>query len=240
MRTGLVACAIGAVALAVAATSGSALAQGKKASGGDKKASATASSSTLGPDGVRRDPAGIKGISPYHEMLAKGRKLFQNKDYDGAIASFQEAVKLDAKNAYAYVLIAEVQLSKGDVDAAKQTLTDARDKEGAELAKAKLRFLAADTSERAIPGIPSKPTVEALAPLVDLAKQTWDAYAAFVAEHTKAPDYRASSTERKKRLDGRVELEKAFVPVKQRITDRNKERAAEADKAAAAEAAKSK
>ena len=61
-----------------------------------------------------------------------------------------------------------------------------------------------------------------------------------VAEHTKAPDYRASATERKKRLDGRTDIEKAYIPVKHRIAERTKERTAEAEKAAAAEAAKSK
>ena len=241
MRTGLFACALGTLALALLGASASALAQDKTPAAADKKpGAATASSSTLGPDGMRRDPAGIKGISPYNEILAKGRKLYQNKDYDGAIASFEEAVKLDPKNMYAYELIAQVQVLKGDVEAAKKTLAEARDKDGTDPVKAKGLFFGADFSERAIPGIPSKPTLEALQPVVELAKQAWDAYAAFVAEHTKAPDYRASATERKKRLDGRIEIEKAYVPVKQRIADRAKERAAEAEKAAAADAAKNK
>jgi tetratricopeptide (TPR) repeat protein len=207
---------------------------------GDKKPAASATKPTLGADGVRRDPAGLKGVSPYNEQLGKARKLFQNKDMEGAMAAFQDAVKLDPKNMLGYLLVAQMQITKGDVEAAKKTLAEARDKDGTEPVRAKYLFLASDMSERAIPGIPSKPTLDVLQPPLDAAKQAWEAYSAYAAEHTKAPDYRASATERKKRLDGRADLEKAYIPVKQRIAERNKERAAEAEKAAAAEAAKSR
>jgi len=240
MRIRLVACALGVLALSLSATSPSALAQGKKPAAADKGPLTGPSKQTIGPDGIRRDPAGIRGLSPYNEQLGKGRKLFQNNDLDGALGAFQEAVKLDPKNMYAYVLVAQIQIAKGDVEGAKKTIADARDKDGTEPVRAKYLFFSSDLGERAIPGIPSKPTLEVLQPAIDLAKQAWEAYSAFVAEHTKAPDYRASATERKKRLDGRIDIEKAYLPVKQRIEARNKERAADAAKAVAADAAKGK
>ena len=92
--------------------------------------------------------------------------------------------------------------------------------------------------EQKIPGAPSKPTLEALMPFIEEAKQAWEGFVSYVAGHPKALDYRATGVERKKQLDARVDREKAYIPVKQRIADNAKERAEEAQKAAAAEAAK--
>ena len=39
--------------------------------GGSAKAAAPASGSNVGKDGIRRDPAGVRGLSPFQETLAR-------------------------------------------------------------------------------------------------------------------------------------------------------------------------
>jgi hypothetical protein len=202
------------------------------------KAAATAAEPTVGPDGIQRDPAGVRGMSPYNEALAKGRKAVEANEIDKAISAYQEAIQVDPKAAVGYHLLAQMQIAKGDSEAAAKTLKDARDKDGTEAEQSKVLMLTAILVEQKVPGTPSKPTLEALLPTVEEAKQAWQGFVAYVAGHPKALDYRATGTERNKQLDLRVEREKAYIPVKQRIADNAKERAEEAQKAAVADAAK--
>ena len=150
---------------------------------------------TPGPDGIRRDPAGQKGISPYNEQLAKGRKAFEDKDLDGAIAAFQQAVALDAGPMLGHILLAQAQWAKGDRAAAAQTTQGARQSAGTESQQSKLLFLDAEVTERTAEDQAEGPEDAAEATWKP-AKDAWNGYAAFVAGHTSALDYRASSTER--------------------------------------------
>jgi hypothetical protein len=203
------------------------------ASPADAKAPASAS-------GPLRDPAGVKGISPYQEIIAKGRKAVQAQELDAALAAFQEAVQTEPKATLGHLLLAQTQLLKGDQPTATKTIAEARATQGPEDVTSKLLMLTADLDERAVPGTPAKPTIEALQPKIDQARTAWEGYASFAAGHTKAPDYRATATERKKQLDARLEREKAYLAVKQRIADNIAEGAREAEKSAAADAAKNK
>jgi hypothetical protein len=178
----------------------------------------------VGKDGIRRDPAGVRGLSPFQETLARGREAFQKQDLAGAIAHFQQATTLDDKQVLGYLLLAQVQLAKGELDAAAGTAALARKaQQGTPTHSSKALMLTADLAERAVPGPAAKATVEALQPKLDAAKEAWDGYAGYVAGQSKAPDYRASATERKKQIDARLEREKAYVIVKQRIAENARE-----------------
>lgn len=223
---------MGKALLALCAALGTTVLAGSAAAAGAKAAAS--------PDGVTRDPAGVKGISPFQEIIARGRKAVQAGDADGALAAFQQAVQTEPKATLGHVLLAQAQLLKGDAAAATQTVEGARATQAPEDITSKLLMLTADLVERGVPGTPAKPTLEAIQPKIDQARTAWEGYSSFVAGHTKAPDYRATATERKKQLDARLEREKAFQVVKQRIADNVAESAKEAEKAAAADAAKNK
>jgi hypothetical protein len=178
---------------------------------------------TPGADGIRRDPAGQKGISPYNEQLAKGRKAFEAKDLDGAIAAFQQAIALEAEPMLGHILLAQAQWAKGDRTAAAQTTQAARQSAGTEPQQSKLLFLDAEVAERAAEDQTEGPE-EAPEPTWKPPKDAWSGYAAFVAGHTNALDYRASATERDKQIDARIQREKDFAIVRKRIADNAKKR----------------
>ena len=87
---------------------------------------------------VKRDPKGVKGISPYNEDLAKGREAFANGDHDGAMTSFEAAIAKDDSKLMGYLLKAQTQLEKGDLAGALQTAEGAKTKQGNEHEQAKL------------------------------------------------------------------------------------------------------
>src|SRR4051812_42230602 len=46
-------------------------------------------------DAPRRDPKGIKGISPFWEAIKKGDDAVAARDTEGAKAAYQDAIKLE-------------------------------------------------------------------------------------------------------------------------------------------------
>ncbi len=170
---------------------------------------------------VKRDPNGVTGISPYNEDLAKGRAATQKGDPAGAIRHFDAAIAKDDR-LLGHLLKAQAQLLGGDRDAAIQTLEAARSKEGSEAEQAKCELLRADLAERsAAPysdAAPSEGSLkEALATKWDAVKTLWKAYAAYVAEHTRVPNYQATASERLEKIDARVQRDKDYGEVKVRI-----------------------
>src|SRR5690348_11351137 len=68
----------------------------------DKKAKADAKGGdgvSVDSNGVRHDPKGVKGISPYLEQINKGDRAYIARDFDGAIAAYREAIKTDPEKA---------------------------------------------------------------------------------------------------------------------------------------------
>jgi len=177
---------------------------------------------TVDDDGVRRDPAGHKGISPYEEELAAGRDAFGDGQHDDAIAAFKRAIAKDDTKLDAYLLISQVQLVKGDRDAALKTLTKARGKRATEGVQAKVLIFRADVLEReanlqvrdekAAGGLS-----DALKTAWDKSKEAWTAYAAFLDEHTRVKGYKPTADERKKQIDARQQREKDLAPVRTRM-----------------------
>jgi hypothetical protein len=179
---------------------------------------------------IRRDPKGIKGISPYNEDLAKGRKAFQDKNYDGAIAAFKDAIGKDGERMDAYLLMAQAQLAKGAVDDAVKSADDGRSKAGTEPVQAKMIFFRAEASERKSntgPGVDNAPgsPLAAIAKKWQQVKTVWTEYSGFVDGREKVQGYKASSDDRALKVDARVKRDNDFAVVRKRIVDNEKERA---------------
>ena len=125
---------------------------------------------------VQRDPDGTKGVSPYEEELFNGRRAFAKGDHAGAIAGFDAAIGKDAERLAAYLLKAQVQIAKGDVDAAKATIETGKQKKGTAPERAKLLFLESDVAERKQAPAPEKPeAIDVLTKAWDTFKATWGA-----------------------------------------------------------------
>lgn len=166
---------------------------------------------------IKRDPKGVKGISPVREDLAKGRQAFADGDHDGAIDAFDAAIAKDSARMMGYLLKAQTQLAKGDLEGARKTAELAKDKRGNEEETAKLLFFTADLDERhaTAPAADEKQSKlsEALASTWDKVKERWTTYSAYLSSHTRLPDYQATATERKKQVDDRVKREKDYGAV---------------------------
>src|SRR5262245_29758281 len=83
----------GSAALAQQPAAPAAPAASKPPAGGTAAAPAT---------GPRRDPNGQTGISPYMEQIKKGEDAYVARDFPGAVAAFQEAIKLDVQKMLGY------------------------------------------------------------------------------------------------------------------------------------------
>ena len=176
---------------------------------------------------VRRDPAGTKGISPYMEDIAKGRDAFQKQDPAAAIAAFDAAIAKDPDRLLGYLLKAQVQLTKDDLDGAIATAATGRTKKGTENEQSKLLFLSAELDERKAnskPGVENEVSaLERLKLKWDAVKEAWDRYVTYLEEHPGAPDYKASAEERKAQIDARVKRDADYAHVKKRIADNQAE-----------------
>ena len=185
---------------------------------------------------VPKDPAGLKGISPYAEDLAKGREAFKAKDHGSALTAFDAAIAKDGDKMLAYLLKAQTQLDKGDLEGAWQTVVAGKAKKGTEGEVAKMLFLSANIEERRTdvppPGVDGAKAVAASA--WNLVKEAWTGYSTFLTTHTGVPSYVASADDRKAKVDDRIKRDADYGAVKERI-DKN---AADADKERQKDAAK--
>jgi len=193
------------LASAIAFTAGSALAQTKEPA----KTAAT-------KDNIRRDPEGKTGISPYMELIAKGEAAFVARDFPGAIAAFQEAIKLDGTKMLGFYRMGEAQLATAKLEEVLATWQAGLGKKGSEDLNAKLLFVIADLYERQANW--------------QAAKDAWAAYAAFLQNNAgKANGYAGTPVERQKQADRRMKDEKDYAAVKERIAKREAEKLKEAE-----------
>jgi len=161
-------------------------------------------------DGKRRDPKGIKGISPFWEALNRGDSAYSARDFDGAIAAYREAITVDPQNALGHYRAGEAQLAKGDLKEAEEAfLSGLRFVGNDSMLKAKLEFVIADLRERQ--------------KSYDDATQKWTEYETFTTAQPDAKGYPASATERKKVIDAWKKLSADSADVKARIDKRLKE-----------------
>jgi tetratricopeptide (TPR) repeat protein len=163
---------------------------------------------------AHKDPEGRRGISPYMELISKGEASVLARDFPGAIAAFQEAVKLDTEKMLGFYRLGEAMLQSGKTEDAEATWQTALGKKGTEELNARLLMVLADLKERTRKWQP--------------AKDGWAAYAAFLQNHPKAFGFPATAIERQKVIDKRMKDEADYGEVKTRIAKRQTEREAEA------------
>jgi tetratricopeptide (TPR) repeat protein len=160
--------------------------------------------------GIRRDPKGIKGISPFWEAVKKGDNAFVARDFDGAVASYRDAIAAEPQNALGHYRAGEAQLAKGDLKEAQAAFEAGLRFVGNDsMLKAKLEFCVADLSERQ--------------KAYDDAIQKWTEYETFTTAHPDAKGYPASGIERKKVVTTWEKVSSDAVEVKARIDKRLKE-----------------
>jgi tetratricopeptide (TPR) repeat protein len=188
-----------------------------KADGADTKADAP----TIGSDGVRRDPKGIKGISPFLEQIVKGDRSYVARDFDGAIAAYREAIKLEPEKALGHYRLGAAQLAKGDQKEAEAAFVNGLRFVGKDgTLKGKLIFALADLRER------QKNNDEAIG--------RWKEYAKNAEDEKEAITYPATATERVARNEAWKKNVADSEEVKTRIAKRLKE-ADEASRKSAAD-----
>lgn len=99
---------------------------------------------------VRRDPRGVRGISPYWELLRAGDRVYLARDARAALELYRKAVMLEPKDSEGHLRMAEAQITSGDLPAAKESLLAAqRFAPPGSAAEARALFLLADSAERA-------------------------------------------------------------------------------------------
>ena len=180
---------------------------------------AAAPAKTASSDSVRRDPRGIKGISPFWEAIKKGDDAFAARDAEGAIAAYQEAIKADPHNGMGQYRIGEVELSRGKMKEAEEAWQAALRFAGENASlKAKILFVLADVKERQR----------------SFEEETngWNAYETHAKAAPTAKTYPQTPPDRKKRISEWKQLEIDYGAVKDRI----KLRLEEANKKAAEDA----
>ncbi|XXY54402.1 hypothetical protein WME91_25045 [Sorangium sp. So ce269] len=164
---------------------------------------------------ARKDPQGQTGISPYMEQILKGQASFVARDIPGAIAAFQDAIKLDAARMLGFYRLGEAMLESGNMAEAEAAWTTALGKKGTDALQAKVLFCLADLRER-------QKNWQAV-------REAWGTYGTFLTSNPKAGGYPATVTERQKQVDRRVKDEKDYAAVKERIVQREAERQKEAE-----------
>lgn len=163
----------------------------------------------------RRDPAGQTGISPYMEQIAKGQAAFVARDIQGAVAAFQEAIKIEPDKMLGFYRLGEAMLESGKLEDAEAAWNTATGKKGTSELQAKVLLCLADLRER------QKNFAGA--------KDAWNAYTKFVTENAKANGYPATPAERLKQIERREKDEKDYAAVRERIKNREAERQKEAE-----------
>jgi tetratricopeptide (TPR) repeat protein len=164
---------------------------------------------------TRKDPEGKSGISPYMEAIVKGEKQFVGGDASAAIASFQEATKLDAEKMLAFYRLGEAQIAAGKLEDADASFQAALGKKGNDDLHAKVLFVIADLRERQGKW--------------QAAKDAWSAYSAYLQNNPRARGYPASAVDRQKMADRRMKDEVDYGKVKERIEKRRVEVEKEAE-----------
>jgi len=173
--------------------------------------------------GPRKDPQGVKGISPFWEALKKGDDLYVARDFDGAIGAYKDAITKEPQNALGHYRIGEAYLAKNDTSEAETAWVAALRFVGNDHPlKAKILFVLADLRERQ--------------KSYDDATDRWNAYAQFAQQQPAAKAYPKSAEDRKAKIATWTKLVSDYAAVKKRIADR----LTEADKKAKEDAISTK
>ena len=189
-------------------------AQGKK-----DAAKTGAGAQGAGKGEVRRDPKGIKGISPFWESLKQGDDSYIARDFDGAIKAYRDAITKEPQNALGHYRMGEAQLAKGNTQEAEASWVSALRFVGNDNSlKAKILFVLADLRERQ--------------KSYDDATDIWNKYEALAKEQPQTKMFPESAEDRKKVIATWKQLLVDYGAVKKRIAQRLKEADEKAKKSA--------
>ncbi|MET0790556.1 MAG: tetratricopeptide repeat protein [Polyangiaceae bacterium] len=166
-------------------------------------AASTATPAPGAAGSARKDPRGIKGISPFREALNKGDSALIARDFELALVAYKEAIAKEPQNPLGHYRVGEAQIAKGDLHEAEEAfLTGLRFASATDSAlKAKLQFALADLRERQ--------------KAWDEASAKWTDYETFTTEQKLGfPD---SGIERKRTVEAWKKLSADSAEVKARI-----------------------
>jgi len=168
--------------------------------------------------GPRRDPAGVRGISPFAEAILRGDRLYQARDFDGALREYQSGLTVAPSQPVGHLRIAEVLLQKGQFAEAEGALAAAaRFANGDSGIRARVAFLSALSREGRAP--PER-AVEAWQAYEKLAQENGPgSVGASDAQKADAPVklYGTTATTRKQAYVDRKKLEADYAEVRARI-----------------------
>jgi tetratricopeptide (TPR) repeat protein len=159
--------------------------------------------------GPRRDPQGVKGISPFWESVKRGDDAFVTRDFDGALSAYREALTHEPQNALGHYRLGETYLAKNDLKEARASWETAKRFAQDQTLKAKVLFVLADLGERERS--------------LDDATNGWNAYEGHARAQPAAKTYPETPPERKQRIETWKQLEKDYGVVKERIKKRLEE-----------------
>jgi tetratricopeptide (TPR) repeat protein len=101
---------------------------------------------------VRRDPAGVKGISPFWEAVVEGDKAYVAGEFAAATAAYKKAVQLEPDNAMGHLRLGRAlfrSVGTGNATEAEREWLAALSRANNDpRSKSKALFLLADLSER--------------------------------------------------------------------------------------------
>lgn len=167
----------------------------------------SAAAAPNGPGPLRKDPQGVKGISPFQEAIKKGDDLITAHDLEGAVAAYTEATSHEPKNALGHYRLGEAQVAAGDLGGAEAAFIAGLRFAGSDAPlKAKLTFCLADVHERQ--------------KAYDKAGDSWSEYQALTTQHSEARGFPATALERKRALDAWKAASADAAAVKARIEKR--------------------
>lgn len=174
------------------------------ATGGSATTTTTAAATTGASGGIKRDPKGIKGISPFWEAVKKGDDSFAARDIEGAKSAYQDAIRAEPQNPMGHYRMGEAELSKGNLKEAEASWQTALRFAGENAAiRAKILFVLADVKERQRS--------------FEEATNGWNAYETHAKSASTVKTYPATAADRKKRIEEWQKLEADYGPVKERI-----------------------
>jgi tetratricopeptide (TPR) repeat protein len=155
-------------------------------------------------DGPRRDPRGVKGISPFWEALKRGDDAVAAHDLDGAKAAYDDAVRLDPHNGLGQYRVGETELLRGHFKEAEAAWQEALRFSGEDASlKAKVLFVLADVKERQR--------------AFEEATNGWNAYETHAKAAPAAKTFPDSAADRKKRIQDWKQALIDYGAVKDRI-----------------------
>lgn len=147
------------------------------------------------------------GSNPYSAAIQKGDAAYRARDFDGAIAAYQQEIAKNPNSALANYRLGEAQLAKGNMADAEQAWQTALRLAAKDVVlKGKVLFVLADLKERE--------------KAYDEAVENWKAYAAHAQAEPGAKAFAATAAERIKRADEWKKTSADAAEVKARIEKR--------------------